>query len=71
VKTRTKQRLPSTPTEVAKEPPSKPAQPDRRYVDLPEDEDFVVERPSRRLGFFARRRMLREGLLSPNFVPPE
>jgi hypothetical protein len=37
------------------------------YAQLPSDEDF---RPNkRRLGFLARRRMLREGLLSEDFTP--
>jgi hypothetical protein len=62
---------PSEPSEVAKQRPTRPSPPalDHAYADLPEDEEFLAEMPPRR-GFFARRRMLREGLMSPDFVPP-
>jgi hypothetical protein len=33
-------------------------------------DDFFADEPARRMGFFARRRMLREGLMSPEFIPP-
>jgi hypothetical protein len=64
---------PSSPSDVAKQRPSRPSPPklDRAYADPPEDEDFLADTPPRRMGFFARRRMLREGLISPNFIPPE
>jgi hypothetical protein len=29
-----------------------------------------TDTPPRQMGFFARRRMLREGLMSPGFIPP-
>jgi hypothetical protein len=61
---------PSAPSEVAKQRPSRPSPPkhDRAYTDLPEDEE-TDEAPGR-MGFFARRRMIREGLMSPDFIPP-
>jgi hypothetical protein len=48
--------------------PSLPPPPQRRYVDLPNDEEFFVQQP--RQGILARRRMMREGLMSPDFLPP-
>jgi hypothetical protein len=80
IKTRQKVKLvkkratqkPSAPSEVAKRDPSRPSPPkhNRAYADLPEDEDFLADVSPRRMGFFARRRMLREGLISPDFIPP-
>jgi lipoprotein-anchoring transpeptidase ErfK/SrfK len=62
---------PSAPSKLGKQRPSRPSPPDdRAYADLPEDEDFLGDPPPRRMGFFARRRMLREGLMSPDFIPP-
>jgi hypothetical protein len=49
------------------EPRSKPW---RGYAELPQDEEFLADRGSRRMGLFARRRMLRDGLMSPEFLPP-
>ena len=51
--------------------PTAPNQADqkRRYVELPHDEGFSSAR-SRGPGLLAKRRMLREGLLSPGFLPP-
>jgi Bacterial SH3 domain len=46
------------------------SKPDGRYAELPNDEEFLPDRGSRRMGLFARRRMLREGLMSPGFLPP-
>lgn len=62
---------PNEPIKVAKQRPSRPSPPARHraYADLPEDEEFLADTPPRR-GFFARRRMLREGLMSRDFVPP-
>jgi hypothetical protein len=48
--------------------PSLPPPPQRRYVDLPNDEEFLVQEP--RPGILARRRMMRDGLMSPDFLPP-
>jgi hypothetical protein len=61
------------PSEVAKQRLSRPspASVDSASADLPDDEEFLTERPTRRMGFVARRRTLREGLLSPSFLPPE
>ena len=56
----------------AKKKPSTPAQvsqQQRKYVDLPEDEQFLSPR-RRGPGFLAKRRMLRQGLMSPEFLPP-
>ena len=44
--------------------------PDRRYAELPNDDEFLADRGGRRMGLLARRRMLREGLMSPGFLPP-
>jgi hypothetical protein len=62
---------PNEPSEVAQQRPSRPFPPARHraYADLPKDEEFLADTPPRR-GFFARRRMLREGLMSRDFVPP-
>jgi Bacterial SH3 domain len=64
---------PREPSEVAKQRPSRPSPParDRAYADLPEDDDFLADTLPHRKGFFARRRMLREGLMSPDFIPPQ
>jgi hypothetical protein len=43
----------------------------QRFADLPEDEDFLADRGTRRKGFVAKRRMLREGLMSRGFRPPQ
>lgn len=56
----------------AKKKPSTPVQvrqQQRKYVDLPEDEQFLSPR-RRGPGFLAKRRMLRQGLMSPEFLPP-
>jgi uncharacterized protein YraI len=56
----------------AKKKPSTPAQvrqQQRKFVDLPEDEQFLSPR-RRGPGFLAKRRMLRQGLMSPGFLPP-
>jgi hypothetical protein len=42
----------------------------RGYAGLPDDEAFFIDKGKRRTGIFARRRMLREGLMSRDFVPP-
>jgi hypothetical protein len=42
----------------------------RGYARLPDDEAFFIDKGKRRTGIFARRRMLREGLMSRDFVPP-
>jgi hypothetical protein len=59
---------------LAKKTPSPPSQisPQRRrsYADLPSDEEFFAPR-KRGPVLLNRRRMLREGLLSPDFLPPE
>jgi hypothetical protein len=62
---------PREPAEVAKQRRSRPSPParDRAYADLPGDEEFLAETPPRR-GVIGRRRMLREGLMSPGFLPP-
>jgi hypothetical protein len=61
---------PSGLAQVARQRPSRPSPParDRAYADLPADEELLGETPPRR-GFFARRRMLREGLMSSGFIP--
>jgi len=59
-------------SKLAKKKPSAPAQVSpkpRAYADLPADEEFIS--PRRRLaGPLSKRRMLREGLMSPDFLPP-
>jgi hypothetical protein len=58
---------------LAKKKPSAPAQVSQRqraYADLPPDEEFLPPR-KRGLGLLSRRRMLREGLMSPGFNPPD
>jgi hypothetical protein len=72
VKKRVKKK-PSEPSEVAKQRPSEPSPParDRAYAELHEDDGFVVDRSFRRNGFLAKRRMLRQGLMSPDFIPPQ
>ena len=64
-----------SPNPAKKRANAKPAAPTqatdqkRRYVELPHDEGFSSAR-SRGPGLLAKRRMLREGLLSPGFLPP-
>ena len=65
--------VPKAANKVAKKTPSPPpriSQRRRSYADLPSDEEFF---PPRKRGavLLNRRRMLREGLLSPDFLPPE
>ena len=58
---------------IAKKTPSPPpriSQRPKSYADLPADEEFFSTR-KRGPGLLSRRRMLREGLLSPDFLPPE
>jgi hypothetical protein len=55
----------AVPPSPAKEDPPPPQ---RRYADLPHDEEVFLEEP--RPGFLARRHMMREGLMSPGFLPP-
>jgi hypothetical protein len=61
------------PSKVAQPRPSEPSSPRPApgYAELPDDEDFFADRATRRKGLFARRRMLREGLMSPGFLPPQ
>jgi uncharacterized protein YraI len=62
-----------TKAKLAKKKPSVPAkaaQQPRTYVDLPPDEEFLPPR-RRGAGFLSRRRMLRHGLMSTGFLPPE
>jgi hypothetical protein len=57
---------------MAKRKPSMPVkgtQGPTTYAVLPSDEEFVP--PKRRGGLLSRRRMLREGLMSPGFLPPD
>ena len=57
---------------LANQKPSAPAQLSprpRAYADLPTDEEFLPPR-KRGAGLLNRRRMLREGLMSPDFLPP-
>jgi hypothetical protein len=58
------------PVKKAKRPQSQPKL-GQRFADLPEDQDFLADRGTRRKGLLARRRMLREGLMSPGFRPPQ
>jgi len=65
--------VPKAADKVAKKtprPPSRISQRPRSFADLPADEEFFSTR-KRGPGLLSRRRMLREGLLSPNFLPPE
>jgi uncharacterized protein YraI len=71
-KKRIKQK-PSAPIQASKQRPSRPGPPApgrRAYADLPDDEVFL---PPRRPGpgFLTKRRMLREGVMSPGFLPPQ
>jgi uncharacterized protein YraI len=43
----------------------------KAYVELPSDEEFLPPRKRGRLGILEKRRMLREGLMSPGFLPPQ
>jgi hypothetical protein len=70
VKTRVKNK-PSKPSEIAKQRPTGPPAARYRYTDLPEDEEFIANSRPRRSGLLAKRRMLREGLMSPDFIPPQ
>jgi hypothetical protein len=54
---------------VSKRPPPIDRSPGT-YVELPPDEDFLPVRKRGRPGIFERRRMLREGLMTPGFLPP-
>jgi uncharacterized protein YraI len=49
--------------------PTQATEQKRKYVELPDDEGFISAR-RRGPGLLAKRRMLREGLLSPGFLPP-
>jgi Bacterial SH3 domain len=69
VKKRVKKKS-SEPPEIAEQPPSVPPARDRAYAELHEDDGFVVDRSFRRNGFLAKPRMLRQGLMSPDFIPP-
>jgi uncharacterized protein YraI len=42
----------------------------QRQLELPSDEEFLSARKRGRFGIFGRRRMLREGLMTPGFLPP-
>ena len=58
---------------IAKKKPSAPAEVSprpRAYADLPVDEEFLPPR-RRGPGLLSRRRMLRDGLMSPGFLPPD
>lgn len=58
---------------IAKKKPSAPAEVSprpRAYADLPADEEFLPPR-RRGPGLLSRRRMLRDGLMSPGFFPPD
>jgi hypothetical protein len=70
VKSRIKKK-PSGATEITKQLPDRPSSParNRARANLPDDEAFINTPPPRR-GFLAKRRMLRQGLLSPDFIPP-
>lgn len=59
------------PANVARPPEKVLPKPERGYAGLPEDEAFLIERGARRMGILARRRMLRQGLMSPGFTPPD
>jgi len=63
--------VPKAAKKVAKKTPSSPfriSQRPKSYADLPADEEFFS---TRKRGLLSRRRILREGLLSPDFLPPE
>jgi uncharacterized protein YraI len=64
---------PSAPIQASKQRPSRPGAPapgQRAYADLPDDEEFLPPR-RHRPGFSTKRRMLREGVMSPGFLPPQ
>jgi uncharacterized protein YraI len=64
---------PKPPKKRANPKPAAPTQATdqkRKYVELPDDEGFISAR-RRGPGLLAKRRMLREGLLSPGFLPPQ
>jgi hypothetical protein len=58
-----------SPADVVQSQKAVPKTP-KGYAGLPDDEAFFIDRGKRRTGIFARRRMLREGLMSRDFVPP-
>ena len=61
--------VPKAAKKVAKKTPSLPSRISQRPIaDLPADEEFFS---TRKRGLLSRRRILREGLLSPDFLPPE
>jgi len=60
VKPKVAKKTPSPPSQISQQPKS--------YADLPGDEEFFS---TRKRGLLSRRRILREGLLSPDFLPPE
>lgn len=61
---------PAKPKLAKKKPPSaQVSQRPRAYADLPSDEEFLPPR-KRGPGLLNRRRMLRQGLMSPDFLPP-
>ncbi len=63
-----------TKPKLAKKKPSATAQASQRprtYADLPPDEEFLPPPRRRGPGILSRRRMLRDGLMSPGFLPPE
>ena len=63
--------VPKAANKVAKKTPSPTSRISQRpksYADLPADEEFFS---TRKRGLLSRRRILREGLLSPDFLPPE
>ena len=47
-----------------------PSEAPKAHVALPSDEEFVPPQRRPRVGILERRRMLREGLMSPGFRPP-
>ena len=64
------------PKPAKKQTNTKPAAPtqaterQRKYVELPDDEEFISTR-RRGPGLLAKRRLRRDGLLSPGFWPPQ
>ena len=65
--------VPPTEPKLRKEKPALPAevmQRQRTYAGLPTDEEFLAPR-RRGSGLLSRRRLLREGLMTPGLLPPE
>ena len=65
--------VPPTKPKLRKEKPALPAevmQRQRAYAGLPTDEEFLAPR-RRGSGLLSRRRLLREGLMTPGLLPPE